>query len=1109
MKALKNREDFLRSENQRFSNKGILFLAALVILATLTMSNVLADGSLDCVGPSCPNPKPIVTLISPNNGAVVSTEIVQLTCSAQSNDQGDCLKNITLFGNWGSGWRAIETKNINGTGPITVSFNREIHEEGNYKWNCRACDVNGGCSYYPVNYTFILDLIEPDTDVKYFTQYNETYNPVSCDRYNKAYADYDEVVGHGISSDLMSNLLWVRYRWDTRAYKTAYNLSNLKTELWFTDWNDYPFTQGWHKLCGWARDFAGHEEVPDEDDCCDVCVDMEVPSVPGTPVLNNPSNCNPNYISEDPIFSWTASSDQSGCGVHHYEIEVYYSNGELYGTYDNVTETLTFVGEDGKDYYVRVRAWDNVGKHSDWSANSSEVFVDKTNPIVEIIAPEEYAYFRYNFEVSENDSDNMLPLWNCSYKIGSGSWIITDCNENITVRIPEDCSEEHCIVSKQVFDQACNSKETNRTFHVDRTPPVTNKTVGELNRFWNQTFSWMGFEGFLHYFVKDTTKITLTCSDTESGCGETYFKQRYYDGSSWTNWSDWTVYNDDSDIYLEDGDGVYDLRYYSVDVLGNEEEYQGETDKVDTEAPTTIKTLTGPKYPVDCLERGVTCYITSQTILELICQDDESGCLERSTKFRVTGEEDWTPYTAPLTFGGEDGAFLFEWYSQDYLLNNETVKNETDYLDNNGPRIDMHNPVEEQEISCGSFTVTATIDDGDGVGIDPTKIYAYLIDDATKEVKEQVTMHYNSGYGWWYGNFQNLEDAGVYIVMVSATDLLGNKNTMNRTVELVIDMSWAVLPESYTLNTRVPGTATFNYDVTMCHGGDSIAMRMEKLCCQYWLSPILFNGTDSALLGELFSKGCSQQPDGVWNFLKLKNFNPETRTGQISLNMSITDPLSRLSCSQLDYQIAADSEHYRDTHFDVTWGFNTVTFTPEFGQGINPFCGDELISPEIGEECEGTNFGGLTCASYGYNSGSLSCNACQIDNSSCYNSGTGGGGGSGGGSRSSSSSSGSCTEKWQCTPYGSCINNWQFRTCTDMDECGTTKDKPTEKQACETATTGSSNGINGQENANNGNNLITGNAVKASPVAGVAVFALIVALAIVVTVVVKRVISSK
>ena len=88
-----------------------------------------------------------------------------------------------------------------------------------------------------------------------------------------------------------------------------------------------------------------------------------------------------------------------------------------------------------------------------------------------------------------------------------------------------------------------------------------------------------------------------------------------------------------------------------------------------------------------------------------------------------------------------------------------------------------------------------------------------------------------------------------------------------------------------------------------------------------------------------------------------------------------------------------------------------------------PVCGNAVI--EAGEECD-VSLGGKTCASLGYESGTLACSNCRLDKSGC----------------------GSCTEAWSCTEWSKCSSGVQTRACSDANSCGSVANKPAESQGC-------------------------------------------------------------
>ena len=128
---------------------------------------------------------------------------------------------------------------------------------------------------------------------------------------------------------------------------------------------------------------------------------------------------------------------------------------------------------------------------------------------------------------------------------------------------------------------------------------------------------------------------------------------------------------------------------------------------------------------------------------------------------------------------------------------------------------------------------------------------------------------------------------------------------------------------------------------------------------------------------------------------------------------------------------------------------------------------------ESGEDCDGSDFGGLTCSSYGYNAGSLSCSSeCTIIQSNCYNSNS-----NTKDSKKTTTTTGGtiitttttddettnttnetsveteyvhydCTVSWVCSDWNTCENSIQTRVCIDENNCGIDDDKPSETQSC-------------------------------------------------------------
>ncbi len=128
-----------------------------------------------------------------------------------------------------------------------------------------------------------------------------------------------------------------------------------------------------------------------------------------------------------------------------------------------------------------------------------------------------------------------------------------------------------------------------------------------------------------------------------------------------------------------------------------------------------------------------------------------------------------------------------------------------------------------------------------------------------------------------------------------------------------------------------------------------------------------------------------------------------------------------------------------------TFGINVTGFSG-FAVMQESYCGDG--TKDANETCDGSDFGGLGCSDYGFNSGSLSCdvNCSSISTSGCFNSASDPPGDS---SPSSSPSAApvvsapeeenetvKCSDSWECGEWGACLpDGTRSRECVYSGNC--------------------------------------------------------------------------
>ena len=150
--------------------------------------------------------------------------------------------------------------------------------------------------------------------------------------------------------------------------------------------------------------------------------------------------------------------------------------------------------------------------------------------------------------------------------------------------------------------------------------------------------------------------------------------------------------------------------------------------------------------------------------------------------------------------------------------------------------------------------------------------------------------------------------------------------------------------------------------------------------------------------------------EGYLGFLRVYAIGSQYNVSNATLNISYNetqcneDHLGVYKCSNWNFSGRVCVSIWIDVSGNATQDPNLDLFTVEvhefsaYAIKQEPYCGDG--NKDDGEQCDGSDFGGVSCKSYGFDKGTLSCTAsCTISTGNCdYN--TGGGGGSSGGSSS-------------------------------------------------------------------------------------------------------------
>jgi hypothetical protein len=284
-----------------------------------------------------------------------------------------------------------------------------------------------------------------------------------------------------------------------------------------------------------------------------------------------------------------------------------------------------------------------------------------------------------------------------------------------------------------------NNEETENVFqfYVDRTSPQTTLIIEGDQHVGDKTY------------VSNRTEYRLSFSDNKTGVSSTHFQindnpVRTYEHSA---------------ISLPSEGGNYQLAFWSVDNVNNEEEKKLHDLFVDQSAPISTHSFNGSSFT----QRGKT-WITSQTAIELTANDDEAGVKE--IQYSVEGEANNQLYTDVLSFSNE-GELAISYGAVDKVNNVEEKQRVEIVVDNSPPVVTVN--YSSSKIGSGNA------EDGSVLDQYPVGTVLYLA--ATDEASgaESIRFSLNNEATKPFAMPLNFETPGEQKIEISATDRVGNE----------------------------------------------------------------------------------------------------------------------------------------------------------------------------------------------------------------------------------------------------------------------------------------------------------------------------------------------
>jgi|GEM_PF-2298896 len=479
--------------------------------------------------------------------------------------------------------------------------------------------------------------------------------------------------------------------------------------------------------------------------------------------------------------------------------------------------------------------------------------------------------------------DNYIDIDQVTCVDSDGSCSDNDMTLRWHAKIKTTCQDWNYKLHTYLYDQVSNGvgyTDLGVWVKVDNTAPSTSD---------NATSAWQG----------SNVDVTLTCTDSRSGCQTTYY---CIDD---TNTCTPTTAGNVATVTCPTGQICQKyVRYYSVDKVGNSESVKvSAVVRIDKQAPTTS-------------DNAPNTWQTSNFSVTLSCNDGSGiGC--SATYYRVDGGSWQLGNSISIT---TDGNHKIDYYSVDSLNNTEAAKTTYAALDKTPPTLTLTSPSENALISSSAVLIQFTANRGAGSPIDLASTDVLI--DGNSSTDFNRTVHCTESDGSYSCSFYAyLYVSGDHNLSVITFDSVGFMAQIDRNFGVYSEYNL----EGFTIEPSVPaqGTAYSVSDVGLTNVGGSTSS--TNYDAQIGFPPI-FRNLPPNLLYNSIESGYVRGTFPIEFYVSDYEFEElHTRLAyslssgafqndiNSDLNLNDYEKISELDCNSADWRLPRLCTYYWDT----------------------------------------------------------------------------------------------------------------------------------------------------------------------------------------------------